>query len=224
MKRISILMLLIVFAFSINVSFARPYRVSQLPNGSKFQCANCHIKVGGGGARNVFGQKVESSFLNGNGDVLWGAELAALDSDGDGFTNGQELGDPEGNWKSGQPNPGDANNLGNPGDKNSKPVMAFVFDADNIPWFADITSFEVNPNPVSYISSLSLNLKDNSFLSIEIFSSDGKYIGSLYNGFASAGNMSLNLNLSKMNVGSGMYIIYATSGNTSIVKKISVVK
>ena len=38
-------------------------------------------------------------------DALWGPELAALDSDGDGATNGQELGDPDGTWLPGDPAP-----------------------------------------------------------------------------------------------------------------------
>jgi hypothetical protein len=36
---------------------------------------------------------------------LWGPAFAALDSDGDGATNGQELGDPEGIWLPGDPAP-----------------------------------------------------------------------------------------------------------------------
>lgn len=71
---------------------ARSFRVSQIPNGNVNQCANCHLNPGGGGLRNTFGQAVEAGLIS--GDVDWGATLAALDSDGDGFTNGQELQDP----------------------------------------------------------------------------------------------------------------------------------
>jgi hypothetical protein len=45
------------------------------------------------------GLAIEAEFLStlsDSGDVLWGPELASRDSDGDGFTNGDELGDPEG--------------------------------------------------------------------------------------------------------------------------------
>jgi hypothetical protein len=222
MKRLAILILLITLSISANNSYGRQFRVGQIPNGSKIQCANCHVSPGG--PRNDFGKAVANGFLDGSGNVLWGPELASLDSDGDGYSNGHELGDPEGSWSVGKPNPGDANNLGNPGDKSSFPTTAFVFDADNLPWFAAISSLEVSPNPVSYISTLSLDMKENSFLTIDIISTEGKYIGSLFNGFATAGKMNLNLNLSKLNIGSGMYVVYVTSGNTSVVKKISVVK
>lgn len=94
---------------------ARPSRVGQLPNGSTFGCANCHVNAGGGGPRNAFGQAVANGFLNGSGfsaTVNWNATLAAQDADGDGVTNGAELGDPDGD---GTPtagvtvtNPGDA--------------------------------------------------------------------------------------------------------------------
>ena len=32
-------------------------------------------------------------------------------SDGDGFTNGQELQDPDGTWSTGNPNPGDVSKV-----------------------------------------------------------------------------------------------------------------
>ncbi len=38
--------------------------------------------------------------------VQWGPALAALDSDGDGFTNGEELQDPNGTWEVGSAAPG----------------------------------------------------------------------------------------------------------------------
>jgi hypothetical protein len=47
-------------------------------------------------ARNAFGLEVEKLVTAGGREVFWGPALALLDSDGDGFTNGQELGDPEG--------------------------------------------------------------------------------------------------------------------------------
>ncbi len=59
-------------------------------------CVGCHVDADGGSGcgsppcLNAFG-----SALLGTG---WGPELASLDSDGDGFTNGEELGDPTGTW------------------------------------------------------------------------------------------------------------------------------
>lgn len=103
---------------------ARPTRPAQIPNGNANNCANCHINPAGGGARNIFGQMVEASFLTAagfSGNVKWGPDLAALDADGDGFTNGEELGDPEGLWKAGDPVPGDPAAVTLPGDPNSHP-------------------------------------------------------------------------------------------------------
>ena len=110
---------------------ARSKRVNQLPNGSAVGCAICHVDPNGGGARNPFGTIVGQSYMTGTGflgDVIWGPELAALDSDGDGATNGAELGDPEGiyDWQSGDPAPGDADAVTNPGDPESFPAPTAV--------------------------------------------------------------------------------------------------
>jgi hypothetical protein len=85
---------------------ARGHRTGQVPNGTILGCALCHNSPSGGDARNSFGLEIENGFLDGF-DVVWGPELAALDSDGDGVTNGQELLDPEGVWNIGDANPGD---------------------------------------------------------------------------------------------------------------------
>lgn len=103
---------------------ARPHRPGQIPNGSVNGCANCHNSPFGGDARNLFGRMVEADFLterNFNGNVLWGPELAGLDADGDGATNGQELQDPDGAWRPGDPAPGDPAKVTKPWDPTSKP-------------------------------------------------------------------------------------------------------
>jgi len=82
----------------------RSHRPAQIPNGTVNNCLNCHMSASGGDARNPFGLTIEADFLSGF-DVVWGPELAAIDSDGDGFTNGEELGDPEGTWQIDDPNP-----------------------------------------------------------------------------------------------------------------------
>ena len=72
------------------------FRVGLLPNGSSNRCANCHNDPGGGGPRNGFGQDVDALLDPGSRDAFWALELALEDSDGDGFTNGAELGDFDG--------------------------------------------------------------------------------------------------------------------------------
>lgn len=90
--------LLIILLFS--EIEGRDFRVGQVPNGFRNSCNTCHTN-GGGTPRNEFGKMVEARFLDSGGNVLWGPELAMLDSDGDGVTNGQELQDPYGMWTSG---------------------------------------------------------------------------------------------------------------------------
>ncbi len=82
--------------------------VSRIPNGSIFSCGTCHTISFGW---NAFGQDFKQN------NQVWNAWLASLDSDGDGLTNGQELGDPDGD---GTPTPGAW--VSNPGDPSSSAV------------------------------------------------------------------------------------------------------
>jgi dopamine beta-monooxygenase len=116
---------------------ARAQRVGQIPNGGVAGCASCHTSAAGGGPRNVFGQMVEADFLSSagfSGRVQWGPELAKLDADGDGFTNGQELGDPEGTWKTGDADPGGAAAVTHPGDAQSHPEPPVVSAVEATTW------------------------------------------------------------------------------------------
>jgi len=81
---------------------ARSHRVAQIPNGSVFSCGLCHQGDVGGAPRNAFGLDVEANLVG--QDANWAA-LFALDSDGDGTSNGAELGDPDGTWSPGDPAP-----------------------------------------------------------------------------------------------------------------------
>ncbi|KAK7114201.1 hypothetical protein V1264_000300 [Littorina saxatilis] len=67
-----------------------------------------HRQVAGGGARNPFG---EDFAKNGH---KWTAALCRLDSDEDGLTNGQELGDPDCVWTPGS-TPPRTSNISHPG-------------------------------------------------------------------------------------------------------------
>lgn len=72
---------------------ARPFRPGFLPNGAENNCSNCHVSAGGGGARTTFGEDVLANVTANGMEDFWAA-VCALDSDGDGLTNGEELGDP----------------------------------------------------------------------------------------------------------------------------------
>lgn len=110
-------------------SAARNFRPDRIPNGSVNSCNTCHTS-GGGTERNAFGLLVESTIGFTSADVaFWGPSLATQDSDGDGFTNGQELGDPSGFWpnqapRAGATNPGDPNSFPRPPVFSSTPVTS----------------------------------------------------------------------------------------------------
>lgn len=65
-------------------------------------CITCHMEPDGGEEENPmlnpFGERVRVIIDDSTraSTPYWGAALAAEDSDGDGFTNGEELGDPQG--------------------------------------------------------------------------------------------------------------------------------
>ena len=86
-------------------ALALPTFVSELPNGSTYGCDTCHTN-GGGTPRNDFGLAWEAT-------PTW-ADVATLDSDGDGCSNGGELGDPDGTWMPGDDPPSEA--VSHPGD------------------------------------------------------------------------------------------------------------
>ena len=99
---------------------ARSWRVSQVPNGNSFSCTLCHVRPNGAGPRNAFGDAVNAVVGRGSRAEFWSASLARLDSDVDGFSNGQELGDPDGD---GVPIP--EAQVTHPGDPASKPETLF---------------------------------------------------------------------------------------------------
>ena len=97
------------FLFFAADAVAFPPYVSQIPGG--LSCGACHINPGGGGERNGFGNAYAVPHE-------WTADLCAADSDGDGASNGVELGDPDCMWIAGDASP---MALSNPGDADSTP-------------------------------------------------------------------------------------------------------
>lgn len=98
-------------------SSAKQTDVAKLPNGANVQgvAAVGHTNPTGVGPANAFGNAFAKV------DYVWTAEFCQADTDGDGQTNGQELGDPccvwvKGStprWTSGVSHPGDASKTSN---------------------------------------------------------------------------------------------------------------
>jgi len=99
-------------------TFAKPEWVARVPNGGVNSCSTCHTTAP---TLNAFG----TDFLATNPlDPNWTNALAMMDSDQDTFANGIELQDPTGVWTLGDPDPGDAGLVSNPGDDQSVAVEA----------------------------------------------------------------------------------------------------
>lgn len=91
-------------------AFASAGYQSDIPNGLAVGCVACHLANNDPGL-NLFGQAVSATKRSG---LPHWPSLFELDSDADGQTNGQELGDPCGTWRKGQPAPR-TTNISNPG-------------------------------------------------------------------------------------------------------------
>ena len=81
---------------------ARWSYLSAIPNGALVKgCDGSlwsgvgHTRAGGGGARNAFGNEFAAA------GFTWTTGLCQKDSDGDGLSNGRELGDPDCVWTAG---------------------------------------------------------------------------------------------------------------------------
>lgn len=105
---------LLALALLASPAHARAPRVGQIPNGDVFGCLTCHLRDKAGGPLNTFGTQVEQTLI-GDGSLAtvdWSA-VAPLDADRDGLTNGEELGDPDGD---GRPGDGPVSHPADPND------------------------------------------------------------------------------------------------------------
>ncbi len=104
----------LVFCPAAGPAAATELDLQQLPVTEPFQCLICHVSepAQSGAPLNAFGTDFLANLRT------WDAGLASLDSDGDGCTNGVELGDVDGDGQSDgnvdqlQSNPGAANDCG----------------------------------------------------------------------------------------------------------------
>jgi hypothetical protein len=95
---------------SFVTSYGSNNYVNKIPNGLVFSCENCHLN----GFTNFSNDFVANNYT-------WNSTLAALDSDNDGYSNGVELQDRQGAWKEGDAQPGNSNEVTNPGNPASYP-------------------------------------------------------------------------------------------------------
>jgi len=90
--------------------------VYSVPNNAS-GCGLCHVSEYGAGPRNAFGIAALAHISR--GVVDW-TSICALDPDDDGFTNGEEMGDPSCVWMRGQP--ASAGEITDPRDPSSYPA------------------------------------------------------------------------------------------------------
>jgi dopamine beta-monooxygenase len=115
---------------------------SKIPNGNKVKVNSQnwpgvgHERAGGGGPRNVFGLDFAAA------GKKWTNNLCQKDSDGDGLTNGEELGDPDCKWTEGTTPQFDAG-LSHPGYASKEEINREIDSCVNY----------IPPSPVETISS-----------------------------------------------------------------------
>jgi len=111
---------------SAGTSSARNQFLAHVPNGAANGCATCHTKSLPPDAWNSFGLDVKDTLDNGDPD--WPA-ICDLDSDEDGLTNGEELLDPDCEWRAFMADPGEITSVSEPGNADS-PTLGMGPDDD----------------------------------------------------------------------------------------------
>jgi len=215
---------IIIFTLLSSTAFliGRSFRVSKIPHGSKFSCNTCHTN-GGGSALNSFGLDVESRVTPNGTESFWTAELAALDSDGDGFTNGEELQDPNGQWREGNSSPGDANLTTNPGSANSIPTS--IFDVKSNYTFQLANNY---PNPFNPSTVIKYEIGDTRFITLKVYNSLGEEVETLVSKEQLEGIYEVQFNAVGLSSGIYFYSIQAGASTGSAIfvqtKKMMLVK
>jgi hypothetical protein len=212
----------LISILTIGNVYSREKRVNQIPNGSKFSCGNCHN--GQGGPRNVFGQAIQSGYLtevNSNGNVLWGASLAGLDSDGDEFSNGIELQDSSGTWSAGNPAPGLYASVTNPGTATSKPPSA-VEDRNGTVIPSQPVIYPNYPNPFNPSTSITFDMPRDMDMALHVLDAKGRRIAILLDERRTAGLHTVQFNASDL--AGGVYLLVLTAGEFRTMGRMLLVK
>ena len=168
---------------------------------------------------------VQARVTPGGTETFWGPQLAALDSDGDGFTNGEELQDPNGEWTEGMANPGDPALVTAPGDSNSKPTATSVTDL-----FGNPAIYELHnnyPNPFNPETNIQFTLPQPSNVKIDVYNIAGELITSLANNDFNIGTHSVKWNgkdNSGNSVSSGIYLYRMTANDFSESRRMLLLK
>jgi len=123
------LIVLVLAAFGASALLSSETFMRSLPVYKHYKCALCHTVANpslGNASLNAFGNDFK------NNGYKWNAALASKDSDGDGYSNGVELGDDNGD---GTPdisfersNPGDQYNTPNSVDRRTWGVIKSLFE------------------------------------------------------------------------------------------------
>ncbi|MBX3007336.1 MAG: T9SS type A sorting domain-containing protein [Melioribacteraceae bacterium] len=217
-KNIYKLVLIAVILHSIETQ-GRDWRTNQLPNGSKFSCSNCHVNPNGGGTLNKFGEEVSKLVTVGGTQNFWSATLAKIDSDGDGKTNGEELGDPEGLWRTGQTNPGVFASITNPGNPNS------VTSVEQVAGLPSEFKLEQNfPNPFNPETIINYQVAEISNVKLTIYDLLGKEVSILVNKVQSPGYYSAKFSADNSQISTGIFIYRLEVDKVILTKKMMLIK
>ncbi|MCZ7556913.1 MAG: T9SS type A sorting domain-containing protein [Bacteroidia bacterium] len=225
MKKIVVLFFLLGIT-SGTFLIGRNFRENQVPHGTVKSCLTCHVVPGGD--RNAFGREIQRNFLTVSGaagSVKWGPELAQLDSDGDGFTNGQELQDPTGSWTPGQAQPGDRSLVTNPGDPTDFPKTTSV--ETRVGLAAEYHLGTNYPNPFNPTTRIEFGVPLSGHVRLEIYSVGGALVRTLVNDVMQPGVYSATWN-GRNNDGqlaaTGLYLYRMSAGTFSAVKRMVMIQ